>query len=609
MLSIKKSLKVKLLIYFILLTIVPLCGIGYFAYDLGRRAIIEGVESHLESVAILKEQELGYWIEHLEHIMIILSLNENVQRYAVELTRLPANSPEYLVAHDTIVTEFLKIESLEHFSPVFLINSTNGKIVVSSNAAWEGKFRKEEDYFINGKEHQYLSEVFHSLIMDQPTAVISIPLKDQSEKLIGVLVAHINLKMLSSIMQERSGLGRTGETYLINKYNLLITNMLFAPNAAFQKWIFTDGAKQALSGTAGSGQFMDYRNVPTIGYFIKTKRLNLALIAKIDESEALAPIDRLKYSILWIGLGILAVVCILGFVFSRSITRPVLRLVKGTEEIGLGNLGHRIQITSNDEIGQLSVAFNKMAEKRSKAEEAIKKSAAQLKSANKELEAFSYSVSHDLRAPLRAIDSFSRILLEDHAEKLDPEGRRVLNVIGKNVQKMGQLIDDLLAFSRLDRKEIITSTVDMNQLTNELISELKEDLGERIVKFNMNPLPDSIGDRAMLREVLYNLFSNAIKFTKEKNPAIIEIQGNTDNDENIYCIKDNGVGFNMKYADKLFEVFQRLHSSKEYEGTGIGLSLAERIVKKHGGRIWAKGAVDKGATFYFSLPKKGENNE
>ena len=113
----------------------------------------------------------------------------------------------------------------------------------------------------------------------------------------------------------------------------------------------------------------------------------------------------------------------------------------------------------------------------------------------------------------------------------------------------------------------------------------------------------------MLREVLYNLFSNAIKFTKEKNPAIIEIQGNTDNDENIYCIKDNGVGFNMKYADKLFEVFQRLHSSKEYEGTGIGLSLAERIVKKHGGRIWAKGAVDKGATFYFSLPKKGENNE
>jgi len=232
-----------------------------------------------------------------------------------------------------------------------------------------------------------------------------------------------------------------------------------------------------------------------------------------------------------------------------------------------------------------------------------------LKAANEELEAFSYSVSHDLRAPLRAIDGFARILLEEHSNHLDQEGLRVLNVISNNVNKMGQLIDNLLAFSRLDRKEIETSHVSMNKLTDELIDEIKADFGERNVNFNIKPLPDSQGDRAMLREVLLNLISNAVKFTGEKDPAIIEILGSTNSDENIYSISDNGVGFNMKYADKLFKVFQRLHSSKQFKGTGIGLALAQRIVGKHGGRIWAEGAVGKGATFYFSLPQKGESDE
>ena len=254
-------------------------------------------------------------------------------------------------------------------------------------------------------------------------------------------------------------------------------------------------------------------------------------------------------------------------------------------------------------------ASNRDITDQKKAEEELKAYMCKLKAANKELEAFSYSVSHDLRAPLRAIDSFARILLEDHSDRLDQEGSRVLSVITSNVQKMGQLIDDLLAFSRLDRKEMKTSKVDMNQLTHELIDEFKSDLGERIVKFNVTVLPDSLGDRAMLREALLNLISNAVKFTGGKNSAIIDIHGSTDEDETIYAIKDNGAGFNMKYADKLFKVFQRLHSSKEFGGTGIGLALAQRIVKKHSGRIWAKGAVGKGATFYFSLPKKGESNE
>jgi len=609
MLSIQKSLKSKLLVCFLLLTITPLCGIGYLAYTLGRRAIIADVTSHLESVAILKEQQLNYWVEHLKHVMSILSLNEQVQKQAAELTRLTAGSSEYRVAHDAIAAEFSKIESLGHFSPVFLVNSVSGVIVVSSNPDWEGKYRKAEEYFIKGKTQPYLSDVFHSLSMDQPTAVIAMPLKDRSGKLSGVLAAHIDLKILSSIMQERSGLGRTGETYLINKYNLLITDTLFAPDAAFQKWIFSKGAKQALAGTAGSALFMDYRNIPVIGFFMKIKQMNLALIAKKDQSEALASIDSLKYNLFWIGLGLSAIAGLLGIVFSRSITRPVRELVKGAEEIGRGNLQHRLTLTSRNEIGRLATAFNEMAEKRLQVEEEIKKYAARLERANKDLEAFSYSVSHDLRSPLRAIAGFAQILTEDHADRLDQEGNRVLSVIIANVQKMGQLIDDLLTFSRLDRKEIKTAIVNMNKLIDEAMGQLQPAYKDRNVQLHVETVPDARVDRAMLYEVMTNLFSNAIKFTRGRNPAIIEIGGKADGDENIYYVKDNGVGFNMQYADKLFKVFQRLHSPRQFEGTGVGLALVERIIRKHGGRVWAEGEEEEGAVFYFSLPGKEKKYE
>ena len=264
---------------------------------------------------------------------------------------------------------------------------------------------------------------------------------------------------------------------------------------------------------------------------------------------------------------------------------------------------------ANKMLQDKTTAQQDLLDEREQLEEDVRLRTLDLTAANKELEAFSYSVSHDLRAPLRAIDGFARILLEDHAESLDQDGKRILSVIGSNVQKMGRLIDDLLAFSRLDRKKIKTSNIDMNQLTDELIGELNVDFGKRVVNFNTNSLPDSNGDCAMLREVLFNLMSNALKFTRGKNPAMIEITGKADDDELIYSISDNGVGFDMKYADKLFKVFQRLHSTKEFEGTGIGLALARRIVRKHGGRIWAEGKVGKGAIFYFSLPKKRRNNE
>jgi PAS domain S-box-containing protein len=237
-------------------------------------------------------------------------------------------------------------------------------------------------------------------------------------------------------------------------------------------------------------------------------------------------------------------------------------------------------------------------------ERRVRERTAMLEAANKELEAFAYSVSHDLRAPLRAIDGYSRFVLEDYTEKLDDEGKRLLNVIRTNTQKMDQLITDLLGLSRVSRTEMKLSRIDMTTLVNSIYHEaaLPEDQ-EKII-FSVEPLPDVFGDPTLIRQVWVNLISNAIKYNLPKEERRIEIGSHVENDMNVYYIKDTGVGFNPDYTHKLFGLFQRLHKAEEFEGTGVGLAIVKRIVLRHGGKVWAEGKVNEGATFWFSLPKK-----
>ena len=235
-------------------------------------------------------------------------------------------------------------------------------------------------------------------------------------------------------------------------------------------------------------------------------------------------------------------------------------------------------------------------------EQRVVERTASLEAANNELEGFAYSVSHDLRVPLRAIDGFSRLVLKQYEEKLDDEGKRLLNVVRDNTRKMGQLIDDILAFSRAGRLEMRTSEIDMEAAAREVWQELEPSIAGRDVRLDIKPLPKVQGDPAMLRQVWVNLLGNAAKFTNPKAVACIEVSGSVTGNECTFYVKDNGVGFDQQYVGKLFGVFQRLHGVTEFEGTGIGLAIVKRIITRHGGRVWAEGKVNEGATFYFALP-------
>jgi hypothetical protein len=276
-------------------------------------------------------------------------------------------------------------------------------------------------------------------------------------------------------------------------------------------------------------------------------------------------------------------------------------------------------IQTRDELRQLNERLEELVEERTKElrknekkilafnaelEQRVAERTAQLQAVNKELETFSYSVSHDLKAPLRAIDGFTGILIEKYQNKLGADGQRICNVIKNSAVQMSRLIENLLAFSRLNRTELHMSAIDMKTMANSIYYEYSLPEQRENISFTVRDIPRAFGDPSLIRQVWANLISNAVKFSSKKDHPEINIDCEADKNEIIYSISDNGAGFDMQYADKLFSVFQRLHNSAEFEGTGIGLAIVSRIVNRHGGRVWAAGEPDKGAIFSFSLPRQ-----
>jgi signal transduction histidine kinase len=319
------------------------------------------------------------------------------------------------------------------------------------------------------------------------------------------------------------------------------------------------------------------------------------------------------------------------------LTKPILAVTAVAREvIERRDFSLRVQKTTEDEVGVLVDAFNGMLGEigqraqaletsnrslahevsvRQRAEEDLRElnidlerrvteRTAQLEAANKELEGFSYSVSHDLRAPLRGIVGFAEALLEDHGEDLSEEAKRKVGIVQYEGRRMSVLIDELLAFSRLGRKAMQVGELNMAGLVEATWNGLQAQNQTNTVNFQIGSLPKATGDRVLLGQVWVNLLSNALKFSSKRASPRIVVSAITDDKEHIYFVRDNGAGFNPKYQSKLFGVFQRLHDASEFAGTGVGLALVQRIISRHGGRVWAEGAPNEGATFYFSLPRE-----
>src|SRR5437867_5072224 len=269
--------------------------------------------------------------------------------------------------------------------------------------------------------------------------------------------------------------------------------------------------------------------------------------------------------------------------------------------LGIDNA--RLYSEAQDALREVQAKTEEIQRLNSELEQRVRDRTEELEMMVKELEAFTYSISDDMRGPLRAIDGFTRVLMEEYPKKVDAEGKRLLNIVRANARSLSELIDGLLSFSHLGRQPLDQTDINMEELAQGVFGEVQSKNKEHQVLLEMQTLPPAFGDRTMIRRILHNLISNAFKFTRPKPDPAIEIGFKDDGNQHTYYVRDNGVGFDMEYSNKLFGVFQRLHNVEEFEGAGVGLALVQRIVLRHGGRVWAEGKLNQGASFFFTLPK------
>lgn len=417
----------------------------------------------------------------------------------------------------------------------------------------------------------------------------------------GYLVRWRRVTTNPKTIQQLSGLLGTGATLFFGNQDGSFWTDLLKPVAPFPAGFKQDKEVFEFTNQAGNDVLATIRPVSNTNWLI---------MVEFSKQKILSSIHQSMYWIILIGAVLIIAGMIIAWFISRSITKPLNYLTNAASAIASGNDHTLTEMTvrGNDELSKLGQAFNYMTrqvkESRQNLEYRINQRTQQLQAVNKELESFSYSVSHDLRAPLRAINGYSNILEEDYSSRLDKEGLRLLGVIRQNATRMGTLIDDLLSFSRLSKQEIKRQEVDMHAMVQECLAEIIPQDLQNSYQVTLKPLPKCLCDKSMIRQVWCNLIGNAVKYSSQKKEKCIEIgSSNDDPHKQTYYIIDNGAGFNMKYSDKLFGIFQRLHSDTEFEGTGVGLALVKRILNKHDGDIWAQSTPGLGATFHFNLPK------
>ena len=593
----QRSLRARALTFIVLLVIVPVGIIGYIAYNSGRQSIENEVKGHLESVAILKEHEIENWVEHMGHTLTWLATSPQIGNDTAMLTTYTTSDPEYLVAHESLVAELTRMTALGHMSPVFLLDSTNGRIIASSDVVWEGKFKELEAYFIQGKNDTYVSDIFHSLTLGKPTMVVSTPVKDSGGQLLGVLAGHADLEPLSEMMMERSGLGESAETYLVAENNLLVTEHQFGSESAFKTWVFTEGVSRALNGESGTSLYLDYRDEPVIGAYHWMEDMELVLLAEMDQTEAFAAVNRLRNTIFIMAGSLVAVAIAAGVLLTRQIISPLTRLTEYARRVGKGDYTAEIEIRGKDEIASVASDVKSMVGQLLQMQEKLLTSERLAT-----LGQLSGSISHELRNPLGVIDS-SVYYLKSKLKGLDEKTREHLDRIKSAVSNSTAIIESLLNLTRM--KEPQLAKLDLAAVTSDAIDTSRVPASVRVVKEFPEHEVTVSADGGQLRMAFKNIVKNAVEAMDGKGTLTVTVHETAKGQAEVTFV-DTGVGIAPENLDK---VFQPLFSTRA-KGIGFGLSIVKMIVDKHGGSVEAESKLGKGVAIIMHLPLySGENKE
>lgn len=646
----------RLLTLYILLTILPLLAVGGLAGYLGRRGIEKQVYDRLAGLNDLKVTELQRWTDSNLDTITLLAQRPLVSYYAsvlVEAEMFEQLTPEQQTAYENLRKDHFQptLNMRDSFQDFLLIRASDGQIILSTIPSMEGLFRENRPFFLDGLKQPSIGEVYYSVREEALAAYVSAPIRNSNGEVVAVIAGHLNLNQMQTIIGNETSISETEDTYLVDAYHYFVTKPRFIDKIPGMKTAFTQGIDNCLAKMDGKGLYKDYRGVDVLGVYSWLQDQQMCVLSEVDLAEVTPDIVRLQTASLGISVAMTVIMLVMGLAFARDILSGIRALEEGTEAIAGGNLAYRIGNIREDEFGVLAQRFNSMAERISeiqarnqvlieelnhandtleeqveertselkaaqvatlnimedlvKNQEALTRNTKELERSNAELEQFAYVSSHDLQEPLRMISSYLQLIERRYKGKLDEDADEFINYAVNGADRMKLLINDLLRFSRVGTRGRELVPVPSETILQQVLENLKFAIEESKAEINAADLPEVLADESQFSQLLQNLLSNAIKFRGDAPPRI-EIQATPEEGPDgeamwKFAIHDNGIGIDPQFFERIFIVFQRLHNSEEYPGTGVGLALCKKIVERHGGQIWVESQPAQGSTFFFTL--------
>ncbi len=605
----------RLTLVFILYATALLVGVGLLAYTSGRDSLRSATISELQATALEKQAALNKWVEDKQAAITRLAADPAAIESAAALIAASPDSPKARAAHDRLLAEIRPRVLGGEFFELIIIDPQAGRVIAATDPSEEGKFKENRPFFINGQSGPYVQNLYYSTALQGPAMTAAAPLRAPDGRLLGVLAGRLDLAEMNAIITRRTGLRQTDDAYLVNTSGLFVAQPRFiADPAVLQRGVHSESVKRCLEHNSGLVEADDYRNVPTIAVYRWLPERELCLIVEMNQAEAYGPARAFGGTIAAISGVALLVATALAVALARSLTRPILALRTGAARFGQGELALRLPETSRDELGELAREFNRMAaalaEKETQLrayaaelEQRVQERTAELARSNHDLEQFAYVASHDLQEPLRMVSSYTQLLAKRYKGQLDADADEFIAYAVEGAARMQTLINDLLAYSRVGLRGKPFERTPTADVLEQALAGLQIALQEQAALVTHDNLPVVAGDASQLVQLFQNLIGNAIKFRGEAPPRV-HVSARDAGREWVFAVRDNGIGFDPQFAERIFVIFQRLHTRAEYPGTGIGLAICKKIVERHGGRIWVESRTGEGATFYFTLPKR-----
>jgi signal transduction histidine kinase len=616
-----RQLRSNLIVLFVLMAVIPVMLVGYFTIGQIRTQTTQQVIRQLESVSVLKQAQLESWLDSGMLTLDVFLSHSASRNQILQLLAVPEQDEQ---ATNSILSEALRLEDTNKtpFNELFVYNP-NGLVRTASDTSVVGKLVTRQPYFKDSLLGSYIQPPYYELGTSELTMIETVPLFNDQKQLVGVLAARLDLAKLGSIMLERSGLGDTGETYLVSQESNYSLTPLRAAGYDRNRAYHSSGIDQALTGAAGSGEYTGYQGLEVIGAFRWIPELKTALIAEIDQTEALAPFKQTEQLVIELAVIAALIAVGLGLLSAARISAPIVALTQIATRISQGDLTQRAKADNRTESGVLAASFNIMTDQLVKnideldrkineveaTNSALKIATARAKEAARVKGEFLANVSHELRTPLNAIIGFSDMLLTGMTGPLNDKQTHKLQRLKENGSRLLNLINDLLDLTRIEsgRLEMVDKAFSPQSLAERMTAQMESLAVESNLKFSTVIGPDVPatvqGDEKRVEQVVVNLLSNAFKFTKEGS---VTLSINANHKERTWSLEviDTGIGVPPHAVNVIFEEFRQLDGSysRAYKGSGLGLAITRNLVRMMGGKITVKSTLGSGSTFTVILP-------